>query len=197
MVEILKLIPSAAWISLSSVILASACTLLGVWLTNKANIQHLKVQLENEKRIHDEDLRRNQIEELYVSSNKYLNSVFTYFLPYKMTMTGELTFNQALDYTVEQGNKNDIEPHRVTMLIKMYFSELQPAFEEIMLLRNNLNKIIQAFKYQYKSGDTDGSEFLTLFQPKFEELAKLIENFDLHIVNLNNYSSDKQKKSKD
>ncbi|MDD5463020.1 MAG: hypothetical protein PHG00_15540 [Methylococcales bacterium] len=65
-------------------------------------------------------------------------------------MKGELTFNQALDLNIDNGSKRDFEPHRVMMIIDMYFPNLQKPFNEIMAKRDFLNRIVTGYKEQYK-----------------------------------------------
>jgi len=156
-----------------------------VWLTNCASNQRLKLQLEHEQNVKREALVRDRLEELYVISKKYLNTLCSYYFPYRQVMKGELSFNQALDITIEGGEKRDYDPNRVTMLIHMYFPEVQPSFDEIMQVREKLNDIIDGYKWQYKNGDTDGTEWLKAFQPLLELLAKLCGNFDKEVVKLN------------
>ncbi len=165
-------------------VLTSSVTLLGVWFTNRANIQRIQLQLDNEKENRYEELFREQLEELYIQSNRYLSSLWGHYLPYAKVMNGELTFNQALDMTIERASKKDYDPNRVTMLINMYFPQIKPEFEKIIDIRNKLNRIIDKFKAQYKTGTPDGTRWLQAFQPLFEEFSILSDNFDKHIVNL-------------
>lgn len=183
--NLLKSIPSQAWIVFITALVTSFIALISVWLTSRANNQRLKIQFDTEKNIRDEDLRRNRLEELYILSNKYLNRLVGYYLPYRMVMKGELTFNQALDITIEDGSKKEYDPHRVTMLIHMYFPEVKPAFDEIMAIREKMNKIISDYKEQYKRGDIDGSRWLVKFQPLLSKIGILADSFDKNIVNLN------------
>lgn len=179
-------VPSQAWIALVTAILTSIITLLGVWLTNWASYKRLKLQLEHDRDIKREELIRDRLEELYTASKKYLNTLCSYYLPYRQVMKGELTFNQALEVTIQTGEKVSYDPGRVTMLIHMYFPEIQPAFDEIMQVRDELNEVLFGYKEQYKQGDTDGREWLLAFQPLLELLSKLCDNFDKNIVKLNN-----------
>ncbi len=183
-IGLIKIIPSGAWVAFVTAILTSMLMLIGVWLTNNSNNQRLKIQLEHERRIRDEELTRDRLEELYVLSNKYLGTLVSHYLPFRMVMKGEITFNQALDMTIENCSRNDYEPHRVTMLINMYFPEIKPEFDQLMEIRGKLNSIIDGYKEQYKLGDTDGSRWLEVFQPLLDRLGKLADGFDKNVVKL-------------
>jgi len=183
-IELIKIIPSGAWVAFATAILTSILTLIGVWLTNNASNQRLKIQLEHERKLRDEELTRDRLEELYVLSNKYLGTLVSHYLPFRMVMNGELTFNQALDMTIESCSRKDYEPHRVTMLIHMYFPEIKPEFDQLMEIREKLNSIIDGYKEQYKSGNPDGSRWLEVFQPLLERLGNLADGFDKNVVQL-------------
>ena len=121
-------------------------------------------------------------EELYIESRKYLNVIGGYFLPYRMVMKGELTFNQALDISIKQSS--DHQPHRVTMLIDLYFPELKKEFIEVMAIRDRLNELVNGYKEQYKTGNHDGSKWLELFQPDLELFCKKASKFEDSIAAL-------------
>ena len=79
-IDLIKIILSEAWIALVTAVLTSTLTLIGVWLTNSANNRRLKIQLDHERKIKEEELNRERIEELYIISNKYLNTLVTNLL---------------------------------------------------------------------------------------------------------------------
>ena len=85
---------------------------------------------------------------------------------------GELTFSQAEDLRINNNSKKDNDHHRVTMIIDMYFPELEKPFKEIMAIQDILNRIVSGYKEQYKTGNTDGVKWLALFQADLEELVK-------------------------
>ena len=180
--DLILAIPSQAWIAIVTAVFTSGLTILGVSLTNNANTKRLRLQLEHEKEIKNEEMLRDRLEELYVTSNKYLDALIGYYLPYRMVMKGQLTFNQALDITIE--SKKDYDPHRVTMLINMYFPEVKPAFDEILGLREKLNRIVDSYKEQYRTGVIDGSKYLEVFQPLLEKLDELAAGFHQHVVRI-------------
>tara|TARA_R110000796_G_C14523336_1_gene431108 strand:- start:31 stop:447 length:417 start_codon:yes stop_codon:yes gene_type:complete len=124
--ELLRSIPSSAWIAFCTALLTSTLTLIGVGLTNKSNNKRLSIQLEHERKLKREDLVRDRLEELYVESKRYMNAVVTHFLPYRRVMEGELTFNQALDLSIDSRYTHN--PERVYLIMDMYFPELRVSF---------------------------------------------------------------------
>jgi len=163
--------PPEAWFALIGALTGSVLTLVGGWLTNRSSNQRLIIQLQNERDEKEKESMRLRHEELYVESRKYFDAIVIYYLPYRKVMEGELTFNQALDITIER-SKSDHQPHRVKMLIDLYFPELKAEFDELMAVLVILNKCVCGYKVQYKTGNLDGSKWLEVFQPTFESFGK-------------------------
>lgn len=174
----LQAAPPEAWFALMGAIMGAALALVGVWSTNRSSIQRLVIQLQYERDLKEHENTRLRHEELYVESRKYLDAMVSYFLPYRMVMKGELTFNQALDMTIQQGQSRDFQPHRVTMLIDLYFPELNPPFDEVMAVRDNLGRLVDGYKQQVKTGDPDGDRWFRLFQPLLESLEVKATQFE-------------------
>lgn len=87
--------------------MGAVSALLGVWSINHSSIQRLVIQLQHERDLKEHENRRLRHEELYVESRKYLDAMISHFLSYRMVIKGELTFNQALDMTIQQGQSRD------------------------------------------------------------------------------------------
>jgi hypothetical protein len=174
--------PPEAWFALIGVLTGALLALVGVWLTNRSSIQRLVIQLQHERDVREHENMRLRHEELYVESRKYLGAIVSYFLPYRMVMKGELTFNQALDMTIHQGQSRDHQPHRVTMLIDLYFPELKAEFDEVMAVRNKLVRLVDGYKQQYKTGDLDSGRWLKLFQPLLELLGTKATQFENRVA---------------
>jgi len=189
LIAILQKIPSNAWTAIVTAILSSGLTLIGVWFTNRANNQRLKIQFEHEQKIQNETFLRERLEELFIISNKYFHTLVMHYLPFRMVMRGEITFNKALDMTIGWGREREYNPDRVRMLLNMYFPELLPEFNKILDLREKLNDIVHGFKEQYKSGNLDGSKWLEIFSPLFEKLGTLTTEFDKHVVKLKSWDT--------
>tara|TARA_R110000764_G_scaffold14092_1_gene40434 strand:- start:694 stop:1263 length:570 start_codon:yes stop_codon:yes gene_type:complete len=178
-VDLLRSTPSSALIAFFTALLTSALTLIGVWLTNKSNNERLSIQLEHEGKLKREELFRDRLEELYVESRRYMNAVVTYFLPYRQVMEGELTFNQALDLSIDRGYTHN--PERVHLIMDMYFPELRDSFSDVEKILDKTNSILHGYKLQYKQGDCSGERWLPLFQESLERLSKAASDFEKHV----------------
>ncbi len=71
------------------------------------------------------------------------------------------------------------------MLIELYFPEVKPEFDQMMEVQKKMNRLVDGYTEQYKSGNTDGSRWLEDFQPLFVRLAQFSEDFSCQIAKLN------------
>lgn len=175
-------IPSTAWIAFSTAILTSSLTLIGVRYTNKANNERLRIQLAHEHKLKRDELLRSRLEEIYVESRRYMNSLVTHFLPYRRVMEGELTYNQALDLTLERSYVHS--PERVSLIMDMYFPELRESFIKVESCLEKTNQIKHSYKLQYKQGDTSGEKWLPIFQEALIQLSDAASGFEKHVASI-------------
>jgi hypothetical protein len=173
-----------ALIAFIGVLVGSLFTILGTWITNRANLKRLEIQLKHEKETNKENLMRDRLEELYILSDKYFNTLVSHQIPLRMVMKGEMSFKDALDLHIEWGKENKFDYKRVNMIIEMYFNELEEPYKEVLKIRDDLNDISEGYKEQYKNGDYDGKRWLKLFQPKLEQLTQKTESFRKKLTEL-------------
>ena len=159
MIELLKLIPATAYVAFITALFTAGVTLLSVYLTNRGNTDRLKIQLEHDRSFKKEELYREQLEELYLLLEEWLSSLLTYYLPYMSVMKGELSYNDALDQTIDLGNSRKVNYKRLEMLIDIYFSEVKQEFALLLEKRSKAGDIMAAHKMEYKKGNLDGRQF--------------------------------------
>jgi hypothetical protein len=159
-IDALTHVPAAAYMALAASLLAALLTLTGVALSNRSSNQRLRIQLEHELAIKDRDLRRDRLEELYLIADSWTTTVLTHYLPYLQVMRGELTYNQALELTIEWGKDNAGNFKKAEMIVDFYFPELRPELNRVFEARDKANLVTATHKKRYKEGDFDGSEFV-------------------------------------
>jgi len=170
--------PAVAWVGLLGVVVGSALSILGIWLTNRANTKQLNIQLDYEKSTNSNLRKKEKLEELYVLIDKWLGAIFSDYLRLTLVMRGEIDYNQYLDQTIESGNQNNVDFSRLGMIVDIYGHELQSSYKTIIDARSELNDISIAHKRAYKNGDIDGSKYLKPYMDasiKIEELAELFK----------------------
>ncbi len=111
-------------------------------------------------------------EEFYVESRKYFDGLVIRFSTYRKVLGGKITLNQALDSEIKMGKLGDFDHYRVAMIVYFYFKGLRETLDEVMVVRDELNEIVENYKQQYKTGYVDGSIWIERFQ-------QLLESFDL------------------
>lgn len=74
-------------------------------------MKHLKYQLNHEKEMLEQYLRRERYEELYVLVEHWLNGLFGVFLNLYLVMQGKIDYNTHLDYVTESAGstKHDLQ----------------------------------------------------------------------------------------
>ena len=97
MIETLSKAPSEAWVGLLGVIIGAVLSIIGVWLTNRASIKQLNTQLEHEKSVKADALKREKLEELYILVDNWLGGVSSHYIKLTLVMRGEIDYNQYLD----------------------------------------------------------------------------------------------------
>ncbi|WP_461534566.1 hypothetical protein [Spongorhabdus nitratireducens] len=191
MQEVISQIPATAWTAIVTALLTSMLTFFGVAYTNHSNNKRLKIQLEHERKLKQDDIIRERLEELYVESKKYMSATVMYFFPYLKVMEGELTFNQALDTTLEKKREHNHE--RVFLIMDMYFPELRQTFTEVEAQRDVAHDILHRYKVRYKTGQIDGAEFIPDFQDALELLTVKTSQFERHVSSLSRQITSRSK----
>ena len=152
-------------------------TLLAVHLTNRANYKKLILQTELEREIKIKEIIRKKLEELYLLTDTWITAIITNWLPYHKVMLGELTYNQALDITIQQGENYKYEFSRIKMLIDLYFPSVLEKYNELLKAKNSVNQILDTHKRDYKKGNINGLKYAEPFlneQKKFAEKVEIL-----------------------
>jgi hypothetical protein len=113
-----------------------------------------------------------------VLASAWTTAVLTHGLPYLRVMQGELTYNQALDMTISDGQRNAVDFKRLEMLVMIYFPELKEAYSSVLRGRDEAAKILSTHKQLYKRGDADGRHFVQPFlsaQTAFENASESLK----------------------
>jgi hypothetical protein len=176
------LVPAEIYIAIVTAVITATVTLLAVFLTNRGNTNRLLLQLEHERNTKRAALHREKLEELYVLAVKYIKLLGSHCLPYVRVMEGKLDYNQALDLTIESGNKETPDFDRLQMLIDVYFPKLCESFKQILDVRRKMNEIMALHKAEYEQGCLDGRKFIKPMLATLDLLDKAGERFKNEII---------------
>jgi len=162
-------------------LIVSISTLLGIYLTNKFNSKQVKVNLEFTRDQKMLELRLQKLEELYLLFEQWEAFLLSTYLIYSHAYAGKLNYTQVLD-TVNQKSENDnIDFHKIQMLLNIYFPELRENYENVISKRSSLAKYILSdpSKNNLKTNDffNEQEEFeilCTQFKNKLSDIQKLL-----------------------
>lgn len=124
-------------------------TLLGVWIANRGSAKQLSVRLHHESERENREALRARLEELYSLVGRWGNELGSHYLPYIRVMDGELTYDQALDISIER--RSTIDSDRMLTLAQLYFPSAHGALQTIMKYRDEASEIHANFRHAYKA----------------------------------------------
>lgn len=166
--------PSEAWVGLVGVIIGAVLSTFGVWLTNRAGLKQLQIQLGHQKAEDKISIKRERLEELYILTDKWLGVFTNQYLRLSLVMKGQIDYNQYLDMVIEEGKSSQAEFVRLKMILDIYGQELKNDFKLIFDCREEINNLISKHKERYRNGVNDPS-YLEPFTTKSLEIVKLGE----------------------
>jgi len=182
MVEILKLIPATAWSAIVTAILTSSVAFIGISYTNKQNLKRMKLQHEHEIKIRDHEVIRERAEELFVGIKSFGRNMITTHMPYHSAMIGKITFNQALDMTIESGKTLDYDVSRIHMLADVYFPKIAKELDELIEFNGTIYSLQNKFKEKYKRGITKDEVAAKEFLEQNDKLIEKVRNLESNVA---------------
>jgi hypothetical protein len=94
------------------------------------------------------------------------------YLPYRQAMVGQIDYNQALDLAIGAQQKDSPRYHETCeMVIRLYFEEFLPAWDELIKRLDKMNSVQMDFKQSYKEGE-DTRRFVIPFDIACREFEK-------------------------
>lgn len=158
------------FVVLGAAAITALSTLAGVLLANRAAATQLGQRLCHVEETARKEALRVRLEELYQSIEQWAGSVVSHYILYREVMYGRLTYNEALDVTIENGSQEDAA--RIFMLADLYFPDCHALLEEMKASRDEAASVLGDFKERYRvSGEAsrDHSSKLTSALERFNE----------------------------
>ena len=145
--------------------------------------------VEKTKRKYKEiELKREKAEEVYILLEKWANSFFNRSNYLTLVMKKNISYNEYLDYIVENPTKVDFI--RIEMLLKIYFKDMLPSYELILKQRGEINDIIDLHKKEYQNGCFDGDIYIEPLMRETLITTKLVEKLKGEVATfVNNMNS--------
>ena len=142
----------------------------------------MKAQHDHEINLRDKEIMRERAEELYLNVKSFGLHIFTNNLPYYKVMTGDITFNQALDIFKESNKTLGYDLSRIHMISDVYFPEIALELKELVEFNGQVHDIVESFKAKYKKGITKDAESASQFLKKTKELSCKISTLEKSIA---------------
>ena len=131
----------------------------------------------------EREFKRKKLEEMFLALHKYCTSIASQNIVWPAVMRGELTYNQALDANIKGQDYAIGHFEIVEMLVNIYFSELRPDFDNILLCLARIKDIKEDFTKSYKNEEQTES-FIKPLNEALLVLAKVEEMFKKRIVEI-------------
>ena len=131
-------------------IVTGVFTLLGVWFANRSSLKQLNVKLQHESERKRHESVRARLEELYSLVGRWADEVVTHHMTYRKVMEGKITYNQALEITLNRNSSVDV--NRMFTLAELYFPSAHGALQELKAFRDEASSIQSSFKQLYRQG---------------------------------------------
>jgi hypothetical protein len=160
-------------------------TLLGVWFANRSSLKQLTVKLQHESDRESREALRARLEELYSLVGRWAGQVVVHHATYRKVMEGELSYNDALEITIN--NKSLVDANRMFTLAELYFPSAHSALQEIKALRDEASSMQADFKHLYKR---DGQPSLGHSRALSPVLDKFNVAIDKYLAELSAHAKD-------
>ena len=88
------------------------------------------LQLARQDRRRTAEVHRDRGEELYMLTEQWLNMLLCNAISLMSVMQGKLTYNQNLELTISEGEKNPVNFSRIGLLVDVYFPGTRNAYDD-------------------------------------------------------------------
>ena len=148
--------------------------LLGGWLVHRSNLKQLTVKLAHENDKERREVQRARLEELYSLIDRWADKVVMYYATYHKVMKGDLTYNQALDFTI---GAPPVDFNRMFTIAELYFPSAHDVLQELKELRDNAASIESSFKEAYKQGQATSEKHANLLTSVLERCNTAVNKY--------------------
>jgi hypothetical protein len=170
------------YLTLITALLAAALgggiALLTSYLTNRANLSRLKMELDHQSHQRKSELLRERGEELYELVDKWLKGLFGFYLNRSFVMQGKISLDQSLDLEIQARKERTDNFGRIEMLIDVYFPTVRAQYDAVIAGRSELNNVGTAHRRAYDQGEIDAPRFLAPYvqaQKVIEEAGEVLK----------------------
>ena len=183
LIDLINTIPSDAWTAIATALLTSGIAYFGISFTNKENMKRMKSQHDHERQLRLDEVNRARAEELYVSIRKFCKTMVSDHFPYLRVMKGQFDYNNALDMTLERGEKSNFDPERIYMIADIYYPGLSKKIDDLVELNGKVHDIRETFKKKYEKGKTKDEKMASIYLTAINELIDHTHSLESEVGN--------------
>lgn len=157
--------------ALGGAFVAGILTLGATLLSNHHNRETLAQQERSAAKKSRTAALRERGEELYVSVDKFSKAVCTAYLPLFSVMRGRISYNEYLELFNKSNPSSEYDASRLQMLVAVYFSQSEPAYNDMQSALRVVNRVVHDFEQAYRSGRNG-----ELFIEPLSEAQRIFDN---------------------
>lgn len=125
----------------------------------------------------DRLIRQERLEQLYEAFFEVKRRLASYWVPYLAVMNDRISYDKALEITVEEKEYEPLPIARMEMLATMYHPVLLPLVEELLEIRDQGNTVIHLHKEEYRRVGSHRSTAVQMMEELSNRLTDLEETF--------------------
>lgn len=126
---------------------------------------------------------RQKAEALYLAADEFGRDFGAHLLTYLPVARGDIDYNQMLDLQIAKpAKKQQGGAETMTMLVSIYFPEVQPQLDALLKQRDLWSELRSAHKAAYKEGEGVNSMWVSAFQHSGLDVDRAIKNLQTAIV---------------
>ncbi|MBD2060512.1 hypothetical protein H6F88_31720 [Oculatella sp. FACHB-28] len=189
MIDLLNQIPPTVYVALFTASFTAIATLTGVYLTNRANNQRLKIQFDYEQSVKEREFRREKLEELYLLFKNRVYVLNKLCLLYLEAAKKSSSYWETIGIEGELTSSKNLDFNRISLIIDLYFGDIKPVYEEFLKIEERAEDFIRSSRFkalsagrffEYSLGDTPGDysskdEFIFLVKSISTEADRVFE----------------------
>lgn len=123
-----------------------AAALFGVYLANGASIQRLNLQLENENNRQREKIYLEKVEEIYVLTGRYIDTLASHYFLIKEIMKKQIGYEEVSKKVQEDKEVLQTDFERIQMLVDIYFPSLKEELKILLRTRRTGGMIMKRYQ---------------------------------------------------
>ena len=157
-------------------------TVIGILIQGRQSMKVTKMNFDHEDRVSTETRRRKNLEELLVALKQWVEALTIEDMNYRKVMDGVLTYDQALDLTIQNGGSIRYDHNRIETLIALYFPRLEDTFRKVRAVQDQIMDVREDFRNRYAQGTTRSLDHSQEVRKLMSELNTVFKGLEIAAI---------------